>query len=386
MILSEELKTRTPFSEYLQTRREEKTRINLHKFLRSIVGDPNAFLELAKDDKHKAEECLINYVVEKRGKLAPTTVTVFMSALKGFLEFNEVSLNWRKVKGTMDRARFVANDRAPTKEEIRKLLDVCDLRTRACVLVLSSSGIRAGGLCGLKIDDFNFLDSGIARLRIYAGTIDEYLTFISAEATIAVRAYLDARIQAGEHVTPSSVFLRDKWTYSNDRSKLDPDIVRPVNENVLHKIIAFLWGKAGVRDLKDKSPRKEFKAIHGFRKYFKTAAARAFTNRDDVELLMGHALNYYKPEIEYLEEAYLKAQPALMISEVSEIKEKAEIKDKVHNEEIKDVRLLLFDKDQQLQRLQGIVEKIGEEHESMKAGWNELKPELERLRKAAKQN
>ncbi|MCH8022499.1 MAG: tyrosine-type recombinase/integrase, partial [Thaumarchaeota archaeon] len=221
MLLSEELKETTPFSQYLNTRREEATRKNVFKFIRYIVGDPNAFLKLAKNDKRKAEECLIQFVVEKRESLASSSITVQMSAMKGYLEYFDVVLNWRRIKSVIGRARFIANDRAPTKEEVRKLLDVCDLRMKACVLVLASCGMRAGAICDLKSGDINFLKSGIARVRVYAGSLDEYQTFISSEAVNAVRAYMDARVQVGENLTPNAIFMRDKWTYSNYHSRLD---------------------------------------------------------------------------------------------------------------------------------------------------------------------
>ena len=67
--------------------------------------------------------------------------------------------------------------------------------------------------------------------------------------------------------------------------------------------------------------RYEFKQIHGFRKYFKTNAERAMKTLD-VEKLMGHAENYYKPPEYYLIEQYAKAVPHLIISESYELRGK----------------------------------------------------------------
>lgn len=54
----------------------------------------------------------------------------------------------------------------------------------------------------------------------------------------------------------------------------------------------------------------EFKQVYGFRKYFKTNTERA-CKTIDVEKLMGHAENYYKPSKNYLLEEYIKAIPTL---------------------------------------------------------------------------
>lgn len=77
----------------------------------------------------------------------------------------------------------------------------------------------------------------------------------------------------------------------------------------------------GVRtQLEPGKRRYQFKAIHGFRKFFKTHAEQAMKN-SNVEKLMGHvsddysANSYYKPTEGDLIEDYLKAVPLLTIHE-----------------------------------------------------------------------
>ena len=65
----------------------------------------------------------------------------------------------------------------------------------------------------------------------------------------------------------------------------------------------------------------EFKQVHGFRKYFKTNAERTIKTID-VEKLIGHAENYYRPSEEYLAEQYAKIVPNLTISETAELKDR----------------------------------------------------------------
>jgi hypothetical protein len=57
---------------------------------------------------------------------------------------SDVSLNWKKINKTLPSTRRYALDRAPTIEEIGKLLQYPDTRVGAPVLVMASSGIRVG--------------------------------------------------------------------------------------------------------------------------------------------------------------------------------------------------------------------------------------------------
>ena len=83
-------------------------------------------------------------------------------------------LNWKKIAKGKPQHRDYANDRAPTLEEIKKLLDFPDRRIKVIVLVMISSGIRVGAWDYLKwkhiIPIKNEDDKVIAaKIRVYAG-------------------------------------------------------------------------------------------------------------------------------------------------------------------------------------------------------------------------
>jgi len=104
MAISEELKTTTPYDEFLQTRREEITRINYRRSIETAVGDPNTFLELARTDKKKGEEIMIAFVVSRRDNLSPTSIHVMVSGVKSFLDYHDVLLNWKKIRSIIGPA------------------------------------------------------------------------------------------------------------------------------------------------------------------------------------------------------------------------------------------------------------------------------------------
>jgi hypothetical protein len=59
-------------------------------------------------------------------------------------------VNWKLVTRGMPRGKHAANDRAPTIEEIKKLLEYPDRRIKPIVLMMISSGIQIGVFDYLK--------------------------------------------------------------------------------------------------------------------------------------------------------------------------------------------------------------------------------------------
>jgi integrase len=53
-------------------------------------------------------------------------------------------LPWSKINRGLPRGRHYADDRIPTLDEIRKLLEYPDRRMKAIVYTMVSSGIRLG--------------------------------------------------------------------------------------------------------------------------------------------------------------------------------------------------------------------------------------------------
>jgi hypothetical protein len=64
---------------------------------------------------------------------------------------NDVSLNWKKIRRVLPRARRYALDRIPIVEEIREIVDAADVREKALTLMFVSSGIREGAIEQLRV-------------------------------------------------------------------------------------------------------------------------------------------------------------------------------------------------------------------------------------------
>ena len=99
---------------------------------------------------------------------------------------SDLPIPWKKITRGLPKGKKYADDRIPTIEEIRKVVDYPDRRIRAIVYTMASSGIRIGAwdyLCWSHIRPIERNGEIVAAKKIvYAGEDEEYFTFISPEA------------------------------------------------------------------------------------------------------------------------------------------------------------------------------------------------------------
>ena len=311
----------------------------LRLFLRFAGMNPDEVIELAKNRPKVLEQLLMQFIHCLKGRgLSGSTIRQHIQAVKHLLVMNDLgtAINWDKLSKMMPKARKIGMDRAPTKEEIRKLLEYADVRLRALILLLCSSGIRIGSVEYLRwkhVKPVEYKDQKFAKLivPVSKGDNEVYITFMTPEAYEALLEYRRMREAEGEKITPDSPLIRVvKWSKSEVKG-----VPLPANSKTLRNEIHKLWEKAGLRERSGGRPHG-VKAVHGFRKFFATRLENAGVNRLIVETLLGHKIsvisNYFKPSERELMEAYVKAIKELTISEVleskAELQKKLEERDK----------------------------------------------------------
>ena len=67
----------------------------------------------------------------RQGQISESTIPNYYKAVKLFSEMNDLVFNWKKITRGMPRVRQVANDRAPTIEEIQRLVEYPDHRIKS---------------------------------------------------------------------------------------------------------------------------------------------------------------------------------------------------------------------------------------------------------------
>jgi integrase len=133
-------------------------------------------------------------------------------AVKLFCEKADVNISWKKISRGIPRVRKFADDRAPTIEEIQKIIEYPDRRIKAIVCTMVSSGIRVGAWDFLKWKHITPMERNgmivAGKIIVYAGEEDEYFVFITVHKLENWREY---RIHAGETVTKESWIMRNTW-------------------------------------------------------------------------------------------------------------------------------------------------------------------------------
>jgi hypothetical protein len=155
-------------------------------------------------------------------KLKTATIHAAIRPIMLFSEMNDIILNWKKINRLLPRHDKNAADEAYTREQIKKMVEHSDLRTKIPILFMASSGMRLGGFCGLTdgcvraiYDDGDDNDKTAtagkilaAHVVVYKGEPEEYGMFISPEAWSVYEEYRNLRISlAGENITENSPIL-----------------------------------------------------------------------------------------------------------------------------------------------------------------------------------
>lgn len=363
----------------LRTRDTYKSHIG--RFFRFVNIGPAEFLKLPAKaiQEHvlqyaiylkKEAKLEIDHANWKTGQFSVNSVAFLLNAVKVFLEYYDITIPWKKIRRFIPE-KIKVHYHVYSKEEIQKLLQVADFRERGIILILESSGMRASGLLGLLIKDFEVLKNdnnnnsnytNIGKLTVYARSDCYYHTFCTPECTAAIQFYLKWREEQGEIIRPTSPLIRDSIRKGLDgRGGVNTNMPRPLSRSRLWKIMSLLISKANLKQKEGGEggpPLNIIQPDHSFRKFMSTAIANAKANPLFKEIMMGHSVKldnvYYdrdNPEsIKALLEEYLKAVDLLTINEECRLKqENQQIKHR--NEELEGGR-------EEVQRLRAELEPL----------------------------
>jgi integrase len=145
-------------------------------------------------------------------KLASNSIKSRLNPVFHFYEMNDASLNKKKIK--MFKGEFIkkSRDRAYTHEEIKKILDVSDLRMKIVVLLMASTGCRFGALPSLKLRNLERVDGEKTyKITMYEGSNEQYSSYCTPECASFIDAYLQFRTQNGEKLNADSYLIRDQF-------------------------------------------------------------------------------------------------------------------------------------------------------------------------------
>jgi integrase len=371
-----------------ETRRQWPRRLKIFfdflKLEEPIEQQAKQFLMKTKQDFQWAQHNLFRFMVfqqerVKQGKISEATVPNYYKAIKLFCEMNDVVFNWKKITRGMPRVRQAANDRAPTLEELRRLIEYPDRRIKPIVYTMVSSGIRIGAWDYLRWKHVKPITNDkteiivCAKLTVYAGDREEYYSFITPEAYTSLSEWMEFRASYGEKITSESWLMRDIWQTTNIDygAKLGlATCPRKLKSSGIKRLLERALWEQGIRQpLREGTKRHEWKAAHGFRKFYKSRAEQVM-KPINVEITMGHNVgiskSYYKPTEREVMEDYLKAVPLLQINTDKLILQKQveELTEKSKDNEYT-IKAKLQEKDEQIKTITNQFSEIKNQMQSL---------------------
>jgi integrase len=187
----------------------------------TIEEKSKIFLNLYQEKGEKwAFDCIFNFMILQvqrvsEAEITGSTVQNYFKCIKLFFEMADISIPWKKISRGLPKGKKYADDRIPSHEEIQKLLRYPDRRLKAIICVMSSSGIRLGAWDYLKWGHIRPIETNgklvAAKIVVYAGEEEEYFSYISLEAYLALEDWINYRKDSGEVISDESWLMRDLW-------------------------------------------------------------------------------------------------------------------------------------------------------------------------------
>ena len=276
------------------------------------------------------EEKIKQYVLHLRSKEASKSqFKMLFSTLKNFYEMNDIEdIKWKKLKRFMGEEVPQHEDRCYSHEEIHTLVERANLKLKATILLMSSSGVRVGALPSLTTGHLE-RRGDLYKIFVYKGLKGkgQYYTFCTPEAAKAIDNYLEFRKRCGEKIGPNShLFRKDFDTEIHEQARNSVHIW--TKESIVQAIrkLLILNGLIQVDHVNGVSSRKEVKQSHGFRKFFETMLVNAKLHETIIRKLTGHSPNnnltqlYSKQTEEEMLFEYKKAIDFLTINPENRLK------------------------------------------------------------------
>ena len=314
-------------------------------------SDPETALQAILKGEVNAEvkvDKFIDYALTEQKK-SHNHVRNHVFGIKKWFELNGVNIDWKKIE-LPTSSEIQEEYRAPTKEELKSLINHGTARDRAIIFCDSSCGLRAGTLFSLKKGDLDIDYPDVARLTVQRkkgrkftsnrrGTTGRmFCTFITPEAKTALFQYFQEREAAGEVLTNESPLIGDNY-HKGDFTTIED----------YEKVWARLLKRSG---LAKKSNKWYELHVHTLRKYFRSSCIGVDASYR--ERWMGHKglyldMSYFKAEEQKHLEEYRKAIPHLTI-QATPLEEK-----KLRSKMLVDFARLQGYDDDQLHKLEDVL-------------------------------
>jgi integrase len=302
------------FHESLQSKHSRLAYTYLVKVFREYhdIKSFDAILEISHKEIQKLVE---TYVIHIKKSINPNTVPTYMNPIKTFLEINDVDLNWRKIKRLYPNKIKRSGASAYQTKDVKRMLEVtAQIRNKAIIHFLASTGVRVGAIPELKIRHLRDMPNGCKMVLVYENSTEEYNTFLTPEASAALQLYFNERKSHGENLNEDSPVFRQRYLLGIVEAKA-------ISTEAIQAVVKRSCYNASIRGQKINGRYSE-QLVHGFRKRFNTILKlNNKVNDNAIEKMMGHTNGldgvYLQITTERLFEEFSKGIADLTISNES---------------------------------------------------------------------
>jgi len=328
--------------EYLQVQNTRKTTKEIYvkrlKVYCKFTGKtPTQLIEEAEEDeensirmkKRRIKKYLINFLAYLREEnRSPNYITNLIATIKSF--YGEFEIELPRIRCNIrSQEELITTEDIISKKHIRQALKYCNIKYKAIILLMSSSGMGSSEMRHLTFKDFiasqnvpvkdTFDTLDIIKLldekRNEIGTWSirrfktgmPYITFNSPESTAAIIDYIHYR-------------LENKKLFKS----LDDLLFEANGHQIAQRSISAYFERLNDRCGFGFLGRQRFFRSHGLRKFFASTLKNQGMDTVDAEWLIGHKLPnvtgaYIKPDIYRLKKEYTDILPFLSLSDVETV-------------------------------------------------------------------
>jgi len=308
-----------------------------------VKKSPNELLEEAEEEiksgilmrKRKIRGYLLGFRdwLKEQG-YAPKTVYSHMVAAKSFYKSFDIDLPQLNNKKQFQVLPTEENGIRLEKDNIKMILKHANIRNRAIILVMSSSGLSQSDVLDLTVGDFNrgfdekTMITTLQLRRIK--TRYDFITFLSPEATKAIMDYLEYRNRKPKENNPDI-----QQAYEKRRLRSDKDFIfckhdipdsylktfdeneRRLNTQGLMDLFRELAKKTG---LDTEKGQWQIVRAHNLRKFFNSELLNNGADMFLVDFMMGHKIDsvheaYFKADPKKLKDRYMRYLPYLALTD-----------------------------------------------------------------------
>jgi len=244
---------------------------------------------------------VIDFFNNINGEYSPKYIAVMRSAIRIFLEDNEIELpkrTWRRLAKS-NPVYTIQEDRPPTRDELKKIFRFLPLHGKGIFLIMLSGGTRIGETLKIKPSDIDW-NSEPLRIKLRGEyTKNKYPrdVFVSREAREVLEQWMESR--------DDYIKQRESKHYAKSSRRFNKQVF-PMHRDTALVIWRNALRKAGLDD-KDENTGVSILRPHTLRKYFRTHHG---ADVEVKEILMGHngylTKSYVRYTTDELREAYQK--------------------------------------------------------------------------------